>query len=151
MPPQSMMSRTFGSAANSFIDTHRSIPALTEASQQTGFIAAGSTTGFHKTASKTAQNMSRMLRQRAQLDKVDDETLKEHLPCSLEAVDHLGELYVEGYCKLTSELRAAQRIPESERRLISMDYLENLEENPEEAEAGGKGGKDAKTRAKKRS
>lgn len=147
------MSRTFGSAATSFIDTHRSIPALTEASQRTGFMGAGSTTGFQKTASKTAQNMSRMLRQRAQQDNIDDEALKQHLPCSLEAVDHLGELYVEGHCKLTSELRAAQRIPESERRLISMDYLENLEQNPEvgEAGAGGNGGTDAKTRAKRRS
>ena len=73
-----------------------------------------------------------MIRERAKVDWIDDETFKEYLPCSLEAVDHLGELYIEGKCKLTSELKAAKRIPESERRLISFDYLESQEANTDE-------------------
>jgi hypothetical protein len=46
------------------------------------------------------------------------ETLKSRLPCSLEAVDHLDEIYVEGQSVLASEIRSAISIPEYERRII---------------------------------
>lgn len=125
----------------SFLDTHRSI-LQTEASQRTSFMPQvggfNTTSNFFQSnqgvTSRAVENMSRMLKSRAIEAKIDDDIIKEHLPCSLEAFDHLGELYVEGESKLTSELRAAQRVPESQRRIISMDYLENQEENPDSAE-----------------
>lgn len=116
-PQGSQMSRTFfGSMGgnSSFHDTHRSIQVLTEASNPTGFLPHA---GGYSTASnffqsgqgpkKAAENMSRMLKEKAREANIDDDVLKEHLPCSLEALDHLGELYLEGTSKLAAELQAA--------------------------------------------
>ena len=112
------MSRTFfgGSMGGntSFHDTHRSI-LQTEASQRTTFMPQvggfNTTSNFFQSSqgatSRAVENMSRMLKNRAIEAKIDDDIIKEHLPCSLEALDHLGELYVEGESKLTSELKAA--------------------------------------------
>ena len=76
-----------------------------------------------------------MARARAKEEGLDDQMLRERLPCSLEAVDHLGEMIIEGKCKLTSELRAAQRVPAPERRMISLDYLEHAEQNADQEQA----------------
>ena len=54
---------------------------------------------------------------------VDLQGISEHLPCSIEAVDHIGELVIHGQSKLKQELLNANEIPASERKLIDMAYL----------------------------
>lgn len=51
----------------------------------------------------------------------------EHLPCSLEAVDHLQEIYIEGKSKLDQEVRYAQSIPANQRKIIDKNYLASVE------------------------
>jgi hypothetical protein len=41
------------------------------------------------------------------------------IPCSLEALDHLNELYVEGVSKFDQELMQAKSLPEKGRRLVN--------------------------------
>jgi hypothetical protein len=45
--------------------------------------------------------------------------VKNFIPCSLEAIDHLDEIFLEGKNKLLSELNSAIKIPEHRRRLIN--------------------------------
>jgi hypothetical protein len=45
--------------------------------------------------------------------------VKNYIPCSLEAIDHLDEIYIEGKNKLLAELNSAIKIPENRRRLIN--------------------------------
>lgn len=49
----------------------------------------------------------------------DVNIIRKYLPCSLEAVDYLEEIYVEGKNKLQAEINSALRIPEKDRRLIN--------------------------------
>ena len=73
-----------------------------------------------------------MFRDRMKKEHIDIEELKRRLPCSLEAVDYLGEIYIEGTSKLESELASARRIPESKRKLIDANFLAR-EDDPDEA------------------
>ena len=54
---------------------------------------------------------------------IDIDALKELIPCSLEAVDHLDEIYIEGKSKLDEELKHAKQIPANQRRLVSKKFL----------------------------
>lgn len=88
------------------------------------------------------RNKQRMFRDRMKKERIDIEELKRRLPCSLEAVDYLGEIYIEGTSKLESELASARRIPESRRKLIDANFLA-MEDDPDEkfrSRGGGKKG-----------
>ena len=49
------------------------------------------------------------------------------LPCSIEAVDHLHEIFIEGKSKLDQEVRHAQSIPANQRKIIDKNYLAQVE------------------------
>ena len=68
-----------------------------------------------------------MFKNRMKEELVELEELKQRLPCSLEAVDYLGEIFVEGTNKLQAEIESARRIPEHQRALINKNYLEKTE------------------------
>ena len=55
--------------------------------------------------------------------------LSEHLPCSIEAIDHINEIFIEGKSKLKEEVRHAQRIPANQRKIIDKNYLATAELN----------------------
>ena len=48
---------------------------------------------------------------------------KELIPCSVEAFEHLDEIFIEGRNKLYQELDYAKSIPANQRRLIDPNYL----------------------------
>ena len=60
---------------------------------------------------------------KAKKEHLDLIGFKEILPCSLEAVDHCGELYIEGKNKLIEEIRHASNIPSSRRKIIDSNYI----------------------------
>ena len=56
---------------------------------------------------KQYQNLSQFFQVYAKKNRIDTEALKSLLPCSLEAVDHLDEIYVMGTNKLEAEVAHA--------------------------------------------
>jgi hypothetical protein len=64
---------------------------------------------------------------RAKKEGHDLVSLSEHLPCSLEAVDHIQEIYIEGKSKLKEEIMFAQSIPSNQRKIIDRNYLASVE------------------------
>ena len=60
---------------------------------------------------------------KAKEENISLKGIKELIPCSLEAVDHLDDLMVSGSNKLDAEIMYAQSIPAHHRRLIDKDYL----------------------------
>ena len=53
------------------------------------------------------KNMNKILSKRAQEEDIEVDEIKEILPCSIEALDHMDELFLEGQSKLVSELKHA--------------------------------------------
>ena len=49
------------------------------------------------------------------------------IPCSIEAFEHLDEMYLEGKSKFNEELTYAKSIPPNQRRLIDQNFLMTLE------------------------
>ena len=46
------------------------------------------------------------------------------LPCPIDTIDEMKEMYLEGTNVLIAEVDAAMNIPENKRRLIDTKYLE---------------------------
>mmetsp|Transcript_31106 Transcript_31106/g.47519 ORF Transcript_31106/g.47519 Transcript_31106/m.47519 type:complete len:80 (-) Transcript_31106:116-355(-) len=74
-------------------------------------------------ASTASKNLEKMFFKRARNSNIGVEEMKKILPCSIEAIDHLDELYVEGVSKLSQELMHARNIPQNERRLIDKHFI----------------------------
>ena len=53
--------------------------------------------------------------------------MKELIPGSIEAFEHLDELYVDGQNKFNQELMFAKSIPPGQRRLIDKNYLQTID------------------------
>ena len=49
--------------------------------------------------------------------------LQEMLPCALDAVDHLDEIYIAGKSKFESEVESAKNIPSQQRRLLDKSAI----------------------------
>lgn len=62
---------------------------------------------------------NRHLEQRLETHHIDIGGLKEILPCCIEAVDDLSEMFVSGTSKLQQEVNYAFSIPQKERRLLN--------------------------------
>ena len=58
---------------------------------------------------------------------IDIGNINEILPCSLEAVDNLDQIYLTGTSKLEQEKNYAMSIPSTDRRLINKKFL-NIEQ-----------------------
>lgn len=79
------------------------------------------------TLSKKEQRIQETFRRRMKKEFVELDELKHRLPCSLEAVDFLDEMVIEGSSKLEAEIKAARRVPAAQRQLIDKSYLERIE------------------------
>ena len=59
-------------------------------------------------------------------DSMEIKDIHDALPCSLEALDEQDEFYVQGNSKLLAEVAHAKSIPQDQRMLVSMKYLDTL-------------------------
>jgi hypothetical protein len=65
------------------------------------------------------ESVQRFLKQELKKKNISIADLTQMIPCSLEALDHLNELYVEGVSKFDQELMQAKSLPEKGRRLVN--------------------------------
>lgn len=52
--------------------------------------------------------------------------IEESLPCSPEILSPSTALYLTGTSKLKAEADSARKIPQEERRIINMKFIENI-------------------------
>ena len=79
------------------------------------------------TMTKKEQRFKDTFKKRMKNEKVDVDELKQRLPCSLEAVEYLNEICIEGSSKLAAEISAARKVPDDQRQLIDKLYLERID------------------------
>ena len=51
-------------------------------------------------------------------EEIDMAGIQELIPCSIDAIDNLEDIYLEGRNILQNEVNAAKNIPETQRRLL---------------------------------
>ena len=74
--------------------------------------------------SRLKEETSQYFKQRIIAENLD---VNQVLPCSMDSLEHIEHIFVEGTNVLQSEMYHAQSIPSNSRRIIDKTYLEQIQ------------------------